>query len=89
MLYYCSGDSAEQPAVPRCLDKRCYLTAMETVLVQEFNFLFYAYIVMQSKKNTSFFKIKNLFFFKNNRPKKIGFLCFFIIIFNLKAGKCF
>ena len=43
---------------------------------------------MQSKKNTSFFKNKKPFFLKPS-SKKNDFLCFFIIIYNLKAGKCF
>ena len=40
------------------------------------------------QKKTSFFLIKN-FFFKNIVQKKTVFLWFFIIIYNLKAGKCF
>ena len=35
------------------------------------------------QKKTCFFKIKN------HRPKKTVFLWFFIIIYNLEAGKCF
>ena len=47
------------------------------------------YIVMQSKKNVVFFYKKSL---KKNIyiiQKKTVFLCFFIIIYNSKAGKCF
>ena len=40
----------------------------------------------KQKKTRSFFLI--IFFFLNYRPKK-RFLLFFIIIYNLKAGKCF
>ena len=46
-------------------------------------------LVMQIKKK-HFFLIKNSFFLKKkHRPKKNDFLSFFIIIYNLKARKCF
>ena len=44
-------------------------------------------LVMQSKKKYVFFNKKT--FKKRKRTNKNVLLCFFIIIYNLKAGKCF
>ena len=41
----------------------------------------------KQKKNL-FFLIKKVFFFKTSSQKNV-FLCFFIIIYNLKVGRCF